>query len=162
MEDLNEAILLNRDALALRPPGHPGRSASLGNLAVDLSTRFKQLGEMEDLNEAIVLNREALALCPPGHPDRSASLGNLASHLSSRYNQLGAMENLNETISLARDALEEPGRTSRVESVAHNEDGGGELLEVFVPSFPLGLSPYDRVGRRAVEFARSWVRLQRG
>lgn len=34
---------------------------------------------------------------------------------------------------------EEPGRTSPVESVAHNEHGGGELLEVFVHSF---LSPW--------------------
>ena len=44
---------------------------SLNNLAVDLSTRYSQLGAMEDLNEAIVLDREALDLRPQGHPDRA-------------------------------------------------------------------------------------------
>ena len=105
MEDLNEAVVLDRDALALHPPGHPYRSICLSNLAVHLSTRSHQLGVMEDLNEAIVLAREALALCPAGHIDHSGSLNNLATHLSTRYKQLGAMEDLNEAIVLDRDAL---------------------------------------------------------
>ncbi|KAH0825948.1 TPR-like protein, partial [Lanmaoa asiatica] len=105
MGDLNEAIVLDRDALALCPPGHPDRSTSLGNLAVHLSTRYNQLGAMEDLNEAIILNRNTLALRPPGHPDQSMSLNNLAGCLSTRYKQLGAMEDLNEAIVLNRDAL---------------------------------------------------------
>ena len=56
---------------------------SLNNLAVYLSSRYKQLGAMEDLDEAIVLDREALKLRPQGHLDRSASLNNLAVRLSS-------------------------------------------------------------------------------
>ena len=106
MEDLNEAIVLGREALGLRPQGHPDRSASLNNLAVHLSTRYNQLGAMEDLNEAIVLDREALGLRPQGHPDWSASLNNHAAHLSTRYNQLGAMEDLDEVIVLGREALD--------------------------------------------------------
>ena len=39
---------------------------ALNNLAVRLSTRYKQLGTMEDLNEAIVLDRDTLALLQPG------------------------------------------------------------------------------------------------
>ena len=45
---------------------HPARSMALNNLAVRLSTRYKQLGTMEDLNEAIVLDRDTLALLQPG------------------------------------------------------------------------------------------------
>ena len=46
-EGLNEAIVLNRDALVLRPLGHPDRSISLDNLAVYLHTWYKELGAMQ-------------------------------------------------------------------------------------------------------------------
>jgi hypothetical protein len=71
MEDLDETIVLDREALDLRPTGHPLRSSCLNNLAADLSTRYGQLGVIEDL---LVLDREALDLRPQGHPDRSISL----------------------------------------------------------------------------------------
>jgi tetratricopeptide (TPR) repeat protein len=64
MEDLEEAITCHREALALRPHGHPDRSSSLNNLANAVSTRFEQLGRMEDLEEAITCHREALASLP--------------------------------------------------------------------------------------------------
>ena len=105
MEDLDEAIVLDREALNLCPQGHPLQSGSLNNLAAGLSTRYNQLGAMEDLDEAIVLNREALNLRLQGHPDRSTSLNNLAVHLSTRYKQLGATEDLDEAIVLDREAL---------------------------------------------------------
>ncbi|KAF8132924.1 CHAT domain-containing protein [Boletus edulis] len=106
MADLDEAIVLDRVALELRPQGHPDRSMSLNSLAVGLSTRYKQLGAMVDLDEAIVLDRVALELRPQGHPDRSMSLNSLAVGLSTRYNQLGAMVDLDEAIVLDREALE--------------------------------------------------------
>ena len=68
VDNINEAILLSRDALALCPPGHPLRSPSLNNLANHLGTRYELLGGVDDLNEAVLLSRDALALCLPGHP----------------------------------------------------------------------------------------------
>ena len=59
MQDLDEAIILGREALILRPQGHLHRSLSLSNLAVRLSNRYYKLGELQDLDEAIVLSREA-------------------------------------------------------------------------------------------------------
>ena len=53
-QDLDEAIFLGREALDLRPQGHPDWSMFLINFAVHLSTRYKQLGAMEDLGEAII------------------------------------------------------------------------------------------------------------
>ncbi|EPT05738.1 hypothetical protein FOMPIDRAFT_1111310, partial [Fomitopsis schrenkii] len=38
--DLDSAITLHREALELRPAGHPDRSSSLNNLATALHTRF--------------------------------------------------------------------------------------------------------------------------
>ncbi|KAF8123340.1 hypothetical protein EV363DRAFT_1548509 [Boletus edulis] len=78
MADLDEAIVLGREALELRPQGHPDRSLSLNTLAKSLSTRYDQLRAMADLDEAIVLGREALELRPQGHPDCSLSLNHLA------------------------------------------------------------------------------------
>ena len=103
IQDLEEAIVLEREALDLRPQGHPLRSTSLNNLATSLSTRFKQLVAVDDLHEAIVLFRY---LRPRGRPLRSGSLNNLADSLFTRYNQLGAMEDLHEAIVLDREALD--------------------------------------------------------
>lgn len=37
VEDFDEAILLDREALSLRPPGHPNRTSSLSNLCYSWS-----------------------------------------------------------------------------------------------------------------------------
>ena len=95
---MNEAAVLAREALSLHPPGHPDRSMSLNNLAVCLSSRYDQLGEIGDLEEALIFDREALSLCPPGHPGRAISLNNLAVDLSSRYDQLGEIGDLMEAL----------------------------------------------------------------
>ncbi|KAG2745480.1 hypothetical protein P692DRAFT_201848294 [Suillus brevipes Sb2] len=96
-EDLDEAIALHREALALRP--------SLNNLANRFSTRFDHRGNADDLDEAIALHREALALHPVGHTDRSMSLNNLAVQLSARFDHRGNAEDLDVAIALQREAL---------------------------------------------------------
>ena len=125
MIDLDEAIVLKQEALELRLQGQPGRSMSLNDLAVNLSTRYNQLGAMQDSKGAIVLDREVLDLRPKGHPDRSIalarealglrpkgnpnhslSLNNLADALSTRYRQFGLIQDLNEAIVLHREALD--------------------------------------------------------
>jgi CHAT domain-containing protein/tetratricopeptide (TPR) repeat protein len=103
---INEAIVLDREALEFCPPGHPKRHSSLTELASDVSTRYAQLGATRDLEEAVVLNREALDLCPQGHPDRSRSLVSLAKRLVTRYDLLGAIQDLDEAIVLSREALD--------------------------------------------------------
>ncbi|KAG1847372.1 hypothetical protein F4604DRAFT_1975809 [Suillus subluteus] len=62
-EDLDQAIALHREVLALHPVGHTDRSLSLNNLANELSSRFEHRGHDKDLDQAIALHREALALC---------------------------------------------------------------------------------------------------
>jgi CHAT domain-containing protein/tetratricopeptide (TPR) repeat protein len=104
-KDLDQAIALAREALALHPVGHTDRSKSLGNLASLLSTRFHHRGDAKDLDQAIALHREALALRPVGHTDRSLSLGNLAIQLSTRFDHRGNAEDLDQAIALLREAL---------------------------------------------------------
>ena len=54
MEDLEDTISCYREALTLRPRGHPDRSGSLDNLGSALLTRFKQSGRIEDLGVVAV------------------------------------------------------------------------------------------------------------
>ena len=103
---IDEAIVLDREALDLCHPSHPERSATLTQLASHLWHRYQQLGGIDDLNMAIVFDRDALVLCPPGNPLRSTSLNNLALHLATLYNQLGDINDLNEALVLSRDALD--------------------------------------------------------
>ncbi|KAG1876044.1 hypothetical protein C8R48DRAFT_690558 [Suillus tomentosus] len=52
MSDLDEFMELHRDAVLLRPPGHPDRSSSLNDLAISLRDRFHQQSVQSDLHEA--------------------------------------------------------------------------------------------------------------
>jgi CHAT domain-containing protein/TPR repeat protein len=122
---IDEAIVLDREALELCPHGHPQRYISLTWLAIHLNYRYDQHGVTRDLEEAIVLDREVLDLCPQGHPDRSMSLNNLAVHVSSQYNQLGAMQDLDEAIVLNRETLDlfpqgHPDRSTSLNNLAVN------------------------------------------
>ena len=77
--DLDEAIVLHREALNLRPAPNPDRSSSLNSLAVAIQMRSEQAGDHSDLDEAIVLHREALYLLPAPNLDRPISLDSLIS-----------------------------------------------------------------------------------
>ncbi|TEB23414.1 TPR-like protein [Coprinellus micaceus] len=104
--DLEEAVMLHRQVLELRPSGHPDRSLSLNNLASTLHTNFKRSGFVGDLEEAVMLHRQVLELRPSGHPDRSLSLNNLADTLQTNFEQSGVAGDLEEAIMLHRQALE--------------------------------------------------------
>jgi hypothetical protein len=93
---LDEALELEREALHLRPKGHPDRAHSCNNLAVTLKTHFKQTGHSALLDEALELEREALRLRPEGHPRRAISCGDLAVTLRTRFNQTGHTALLDE------------------------------------------------------------------
>lgn len=120
---IDQAIILDYEALELCPPGHPKRFVSLTRLAVHLSDRYDRLGSILDLDTAIMLNREALDLRPTGHPDYTKSLNTLATHLFTRYCQLGDMVNLDEAIVINRVALDlyplgHPERSTSLNNIA--------------------------------------------
>ena len=105
IEDIEEAIGIHREALTLRPEGHPDRHWSLFRLAWCLGVRYCKQGTLPDLEEAITLGRAALDLRPEDHPHRSYSLHNLATCFSSRYDEQGSVADLEEAITLGRAAL---------------------------------------------------------
>jgi hypothetical protein len=54
------SVDLNREALHLRPPGHPNRPTSLSNLANALWRSFESSGDLLSLSEVIDLHCTAL------------------------------------------------------------------------------------------------------
>ncbi|OCB86660.1 hypothetical protein A7U60_g6343 [Sanghuangporus baumii] len=138
MDDLEEAIALDRAALALQPDGHPYHSISLSNLEISLWTRFGLCGRMVDLEEAVTLECAALELRPEGHPLRSSSLGNLDISLWNCFERCGRMEDLEEAIALERASLElrPEGHIHRSISLCN--------LAIFLKAY------FERLGRTAV------------
>jgi hypothetical protein len=104
-DKFDHKILLNRVALALRPPGHPERDLSLNNLSASLDKHDKKSRSAGNLEECILLHREALALRPPGHRDRHYSCYNLANSLYNRFMKEGLVGDLEEAITLGKEAL---------------------------------------------------------
>jgi tetratricopeptide (TPR) repeat protein len=79
--NLNEAIQLSREALALQPADYADEELLRSNLGLVLFQRWIQTGDHAILNESIHLHREALELRPRGHPDRNLSCMMLAGAL---------------------------------------------------------------------------------
>ncbi|KAJ7442795.1 CHAT domain-containing protein [Mycena galericulata] len=104
-DDIDKAIALNREALALRPPSHPDHGISLNILADAVQTRFELRGNSKDIVEAINLSQEALALHLLPHPDRGMSLNTLANAVHMRFQQRGHSRDIDEAIDLHREAL---------------------------------------------------------
>ena len=55
IQDLDEAIVVGREAISLRPQGHPDRSESLENLARYLRSWFTRSGQQKDKDELLSL-----------------------------------------------------------------------------------------------------------
>ncbi|KAG8909243.1 hypothetical protein FRC02_007913 [Tulasnella sp. 418] len=105
MQDIDEAIKLNKEALLICSEKHLHRPMLLHNLAGCLQTCYQRSSNIEDLDQAIQLNEEALSLCPPGHPERTMSLNSLAVCLHSRFLRHDDIEDLMKAIRLHQEAL---------------------------------------------------------
>jgi tetratricopeptide (TPR) repeat protein len=103
---LKKAISAYRQALRLRPRGHPRRALSLANLGVAVQAFYEtQNMDVTGLHRSIQLHREALDLRPPGHPSRPASLGHLSNALQSSFKQTGRIHHLAESKNRLREVM---------------------------------------------------------
>ncbi|KIJ31933.1 hypothetical protein M422DRAFT_266300 [Sphaerobolus stellatus SS14] len=77
LEDLDNAIENQQQALNLTPDGHPGKAGRLSSLGHSFWTRFEHLGQLEDLENVIADQQQALNLTPDGHPGKAGRVSNL-------------------------------------------------------------------------------------
>lgn len=105
MNDVQEAIRLHREALALCPPGHRDRSMTLHNLGYTSIVCFRDTGDVSHLEDAAKMHVEGLELRGEGHPERPRSLLSLGTVLLHRYYQLGDTRDLNEGIRMYQESV---------------------------------------------------------
>jgi tetratricopeptide (TPR) repeat protein len=102
-QDLEEAILLHREALKQRAAPHPDRSNSLNNLNA-LCTRFEGSTQREDLEEAIALYYESLEILVSEHPSACRNSTNLGETFVTAYSHTHESKYLNNAILAFRAA----------------------------------------------------------
>ncbi|KAG1869954.1 CHAT domain-containing protein, partial [Suillus subluteus] len=105
IDDLDECIQRDREAVSLCSEGHSERETYLNYLALSLKFRFDHQGNSRDLDEAISLHDEVLRSCPVGHKIRYSCLNNLGIALCHRFYQRGDVSDVTKAISLQREAL---------------------------------------------------------
>ena len=98
-------IDLERETLALTPPGHPMRPQMLYNLSVGLQTQYSWTGDMDYIEEGIGHLYEASKLVKSGHPILRYILNLLAKNLSQRSRHRGADNDITDAIKRYRTSL---------------------------------------------------------
>ncbi|KAG1725500.1 CHAT domain-containing protein [Suillus paluster] len=106
LRDIDSTTTLFRDALALRPQGHPDRPLSLYHLTEALNWRYNNQHTTADIGESARLYNELLPLCPEGSYLRSiATEGNGVDNVIRACNDLPRVGS-DEGIELRRAVLE--------------------------------------------------------
>ncbi|KAJ2918968.1 hypothetical protein MD484_g1452, partial [Candolleomyces efflorescens] len=101
LSDLNSAIELCREGLALQPE-EPELKEDLASI---VRLRGIKHGYLADIDEAISLCRAVLDLRQTPHPGYTDALNSLATALLARHRRTGVMADLEEAISLYSEAL---------------------------------------------------------
>ncbi|KAI0027071.1 CHAT domain-containing protein, partial [Vararia minispora EC-137] len=106
LQNLEDAIAVQRRAVDLTPDNHPNMPLRLNNLGSFLSECFDRLGELQNLEDAIAAQHRAVDLTPDDHPDMPVRLHNLGHSLSDRFDRLGELQNLEDAIAVQRRAVD--------------------------------------------------------
>ena len=119
--DLDTAIRLQREFVALSILGHPRRSEHLKKLISLLMQRFQEQGAISDLDKLVILHNDILELHPPGDKARPSLLHDAAHCLWIEFQRQGRTSDLKQAITFEQAALQlhQHGHADHVESL-HN------------------------------------------
>ncbi|THU81883.1 hypothetical protein K435DRAFT_767007 [Dendrothele bispora CBS 962.96] len=106
VQQFDEAISAEWQAVDLTPDGHADKATLLNNLGNAFSRRFECLGELGDIENAILVNRQAVDLTPDGHADKAGWLNNLGNAFSRRFERLGELGDIENAILVKRQAVD--------------------------------------------------------
>jgi hypothetical protein len=99
---LDEAVEVQRKAVAATPANSPDRPSHLNNLANCLGGLYKATGESGLLDEAVRVQREAVTATPLTSAERPTTLNNLANRLADLYRATGERGLLDEAVRVTR------------------------------------------------------------
>ncbi|KFX87738.1 hypothetical protein O988_09307 [Pseudogymnoascus sp. VKM F-3808] len=122
--DLEEAIMLMRQAINLAPPDEPKQALFLANLGFDLSSRYKLLDEIADLEEAIKVTRQAVNSTPNGDDTWATWVSRLSHQLTRRYARTREVAGLEEAVITARRSVNSVSRNFRHRAAMLDSLGG--------------------------------------
>src|SRR5208282_3711846 len=106
LDDLDSAILLSEQFVALTPDDHPDRVDRVRNLSAAFLARFDRMGSLDDLDSSIAMNERAIALTPNDRPATRADLLNdLGDALQRRFGQIRSIEDLQRAITFQEEAV---------------------------------------------------------
>lgn len=105
-EDLQRAIALTEESVAINPVGTDTRGLGMRNLLEMSMSRYRRLGDAADLNSCIKWAELALSECHPGDPMRPQSLSNLAGMLLVKFKTTNSVEDIERAAKVAKDAVE--------------------------------------------------------
>jgi tetratricopeptide (TPR) repeat protein len=119
---LNEAVTVQRRALAETHADNRDRTALLSNLGNALRKRFERTGVTADLAETVKLQRQAIDAAPADGHDHTALLSNLGTALRLWFEVTGDIDSLDEAVAVFRQAVSatrqgNPNRTLRLSNL---------------------------------------------
>ncbi|KAG2353169.1 CHAT domain-containing protein, partial [Suillus spraguei] len=109
-QDIDSITSLFREALALRPQGHPDHPSAIYHLLKALIWRYRK-ERMRYISrnlcnyEGVHLRRVVLKLCPLGNEYRPRTLDKLAEAVEARFHQRGAINDLARAYSIVRHCV---------------------------------------------------------
>ncbi|KAJ7508271.1 hypothetical protein B0H11DRAFT_2270663 [Mycena galericulata] len=105
LADVDEAVVVCREAVRLSPDGQPPQELALLALGLSLHRRFLRLSILSDIDESIALLRKGVTLLPDGHRAKGFLLSALGDSLRCRFERLGDLGDINTSISLLSEAV---------------------------------------------------------
>jgi tetratricopeptide (TPR) repeat protein len=103
--DLDEAVLVSREAVDWSADDDPARAPRLANLANVLSERFSLFWQVADLEEAFRDARDAVAAVSAEDLARAPCLSALALAYVNRFDYAGELADLDEAIAVGQQAV---------------------------------------------------------
>lgn len=104
--DIEEAIQMARNVVAMTPEDHPGLVERLATLGDVLGHRYEHRGNEGDLKEAIDLLHKAVAIAPSTHPKRIWVLTTLGVQLIRGYDRTMNNDYLDEALKVAQQTVD--------------------------------------------------------
>jgi hypothetical protein len=105
LQDLDESIVMSRQALDSFPEGHAQRSNRLSDLSNALCHRFQETRDAADLDEVLVLDQCAMMAMSLSHVNRWIVSRATISHLCIRFEVFQAIDDLDRAILISEGLL---------------------------------------------------------
>ncbi|THU81820.1 TPR-like protein, partial [Dendrothele bispora CBS 962.96] len=104
--DIDNAILVQQQALDLTPDGSPHKAILLQNIGNAFIHRFEHLGELKDIENAILVKQQAIGLAPDGYAGKASWLNNLGNAFFRRFEHLHELGDIENAILFNQQAVD--------------------------------------------------------